>query len=174
MTAPRGRQRGPYREAAPSPTASDPVDVAAAGGVHRLLGELEAEIMGILWQRGEATVRDVREALIAHRQLAYTTVMTVMARLARKELLRRRRSGKAHQYEVAQTEAELVRRASQRMVRSLIDDFGDVAMAAMVQEIERADPARLERLREQFRLEDRDQAGPRPAARDRRRRPRVT
>lgn len=130
----------------PATKAGPPAGAAAEDAVHHLLGELEAEIMGVLWRRGQATVRDVLEELTAHRQLAYTTVMTVMARLAEKGLLRRQRRGKAHRYEVAQTQDEFLQRASRRLVRSLIDDFGEVVMAAMVEEIRRVEPARLTRL----------------------------
>jgi len=74
-----------------------------------------------------------------------------MARLAEKGLLRRRLRGKAHWYEVAQARDEFLRNTSQRLVRSLIEEFGDVAVAAMLQEMEqdigRVDPDRLERLR---------------------------
>lgn len=133
---------GPELAAAAGP----PAGAAAEDAIHHLLGELEAEIMGVLWRRGQATVRDVLEELTAHRPLAYTTVMTVMARLADKGLLRRQRSGKAHRYEVAQTQDELLQGASRRLVRSLIDDFGEVVVAAMVEEIGRVEPARLTRL----------------------------
>lgn len=61
------------------------------------LGELEAEIMSIMWDNGQvATVREVRAAL--NRQAAYTTVMTVMDNLHRKGLLTRERVGKAFHY----------------------------------------------------------------------------
>ena len=69
-------------------------------GVERLLGELEREIMDVLWDAGEASVRQVLEQLNARRvrtrHLAYTTVMTVMSRLADKELLSRELVGRAH------------------------------------------------------------------------------
>jgi predicted transcriptional regulator len=103
--------------------------------------------MEVMWRRQRATVRDVQEELRRRRELAYTTVMTVMARLAEKGVLRRERAGRAHAYEVALSREAFVRDASERLVRSLIDDFGDVAVAAMAEELERVDPARLERLR---------------------------
>ena len=51
-------------------------------GVEKLLGELEAAIMDILWARGQATVREVLDELSSTRSLAYTTVLTIMSRLA--------------------------------------------------------------------------------------------
>ena len=118
-------------------------------GAERLLGELEADIMRVVWPRGRATVRDVLEALNGERprQIAYTTVMTVMSRLADKGLLRRQLVGKTHHYEVAQTEQQFLRVASRRMIRSLIDDFGEVAIVEFLAELDDVDPERRRALR---------------------------
>jgi predicted transcriptional regulator len=63
------------------------------------LGELERAVMEVLWERGEpSVVRDVARAL-ASRDLAYTTVMTVLDRLAKKGFVRRERDGRAWRYE---------------------------------------------------------------------------
>src|SRR5439155_924565 len=55
----------------------------------KFLGPLEAEVMDRLWKRRSATVRDIVEDLGRSRQLAYTTVMTIMTRLHAKGLLAR-------------------------------------------------------------------------------------
>jgi predicted transcriptional regulator len=63
------------------------------------LGELERAVMEVLWDRGApVVVRDVADAL-AGRRLAYTTVMTVLDRLAKKGFARRQRDGRAWRYE---------------------------------------------------------------------------
>jgi predicted transcriptional regulator len=63
------------------------------------LGELERAVMEVLWDRGEpAAVREVAAAL-EPRVLAYTTVMTVLDRLAKKGIVRRHRDGRAWRYE---------------------------------------------------------------------------
>ena len=73
----------------------------------RPFGELEAAIMRELWERQEpATVRDVLASLSASRQLAYTTVMTVMDNLHRKGQLTREMSGRAWLYRPVRTRAE--------------------------------------------------------------------
>ncbi|WP_326549353.1 BlaI/MecI/CopY family transcriptional regulator [Micromonospora sp. NBC_01813] len=68
------------------------------------LGELERAVMDVLWDRdpaaGPVTVRDVAEAL-QERDLAYTTVMTVLDRLAGKGMVSRERAGRAWQYQPA-------------------------------------------------------------------------
>src|SRR5262245_61769311 len=53
----------------------------------RFLGATELEIMHLMWHLGAATVRDIYEAIRASRPVAYTTVMTVMTRLATKGML---------------------------------------------------------------------------------------
>jgi predicted transcriptional regulator len=66
----------------------------------RQFGELEAVIMDRLWDRGRpALVREVLDDLRHDRQIAYTTVMTVMENLYRKGWLRRQREGRAWRYE---------------------------------------------------------------------------
>ncbi|WP_281275827.1 BlaI/MecI/CopY family transcriptional regulator [Thermomonospora umbrina] len=63
------------------------------------LGELERTVMEILWARdGAATARDVSRALAGDRDLAHTTVMTVLDRLAKKGFLERERDGRAWRY----------------------------------------------------------------------------
>ena len=66
----------------------------------RQFGELEAVIMDRLWDWGQpALVREVVDDLRNDRQIAYTTVMTVMENLYRKGWLRRHRDGRAWRYE---------------------------------------------------------------------------
>lgn len=73
------------------------------------LGELENAVMNHLWAVAEPqTVRQVHAALSEHRDLAYTTVMTVLQRLARKNLVVQHRSDRAHQYTPVHTRDELV------------------------------------------------------------------
>lgn len=62
------------------------------------LAPLERDCMNMLWPAGEATVRDIREALAPTRPRAYTTIMTIMDRLAHKGVVERRKVGKAYVY----------------------------------------------------------------------------
>jgi BlaI family transcriptional regulator, penicillinase repressor len=67
------------------------------------LGELERAAMDVLWDRGTpATVREVADALTG-RDLAYTTIMTVLDRLAGKGMVERERTGRAWSYRPAAT-----------------------------------------------------------------------
>ena len=107
------------------------------------LGPLEAEVMEVLWRAGRPLpVREVATALNAERTatLAYTTVMTVMSRLAGKGILARSRAGRRFVYTpVAADAAEIA-------VRGVLEEFGDAALARFVQRAE-LDPALRERLR---------------------------
>ncbi len=70
-------------------------------------GELEYAVMGILWSRPEAlSVREVHDRLSADRDLAYTTVMTVLDRLAKKGLATRNLVKRAWLYRPARTQAD--------------------------------------------------------------------
>ena len=76
--------------------------------LEHLLGDLELAIMQIVWTRDEVTVRQVWAALQPQRALAYTTVMTVMSRLAQKGVLVVRKQGKTYYYRAAATADEFV------------------------------------------------------------------
>lgn len=73
------------------------------------LGDLERAVMDHLWSTAAPqTVRQVHEALAARRDLAYTTVMTVLQRLARKNLVSQIRDDRAHRYTPVHDRDELV------------------------------------------------------------------
>ena len=107
-----------------------------------VLGPLESEVMEILWASdGPLPVRALLERLNKRRsrQLAYTTVMTVMSRLVEKGVLARTREGRGYVYETTVSDpAEIA-------VRSVVREFGDAALAHFVDEA-KADPKTLKRL----------------------------
>lgn len=115
----------------------------------KVLGPLEAEIMQVMWQADSAcTVGEVLGRLNEGRQppLAYTTVMTVMARLAEKDVLRRKLIGRGYRYEAAVFDEASI------AVRSVMRDFGEAAIAQFVDDA-RADPKLLRRLQALLREE---------------------
>ena len=116
-------------------------------GAEKLLGELELAIMQVAWARPSVTVRDVVTAL-KKRRPAYTTIMTVMSRLAQKGLLTQVKEGKAHVYQAALTREAFEAQAAGAVVHSLIADFGEVALVQIVKELSEADPDQLARLAE--------------------------
>ena len=114
----------------------------------KLLGDLELAIMQIVWAQQKVTVRDVVDALAEKRPLAYTTIMTVMTRLAEKGLLRQHRQGRAYEYEAVYTLEELATRSAGQAIRSLLADFGPVAVTEFINQVGQVDPGQLQRLAE--------------------------
>lgn len=95
-------------------------------GIRTVLGDLEAEIMEVVWSRPNGagvTVRDVFVVLYERRGLAYTTVMSTMARLARKHLLRAEKRDQAYVYYPNYTEEEFVSRFVGRILETLLVGF---------------------------------------------------
>ncbi|QBI21758.1 BlaI/MecI/CopY family transcriptional regulator [Egibacter rhizosphaerae] len=121
-----------------------------------LLGPLETEVMETVWDQGDTTVREVHAALGETRDLAYTTVMTTMARLASKGLLERDTSGLAHRYRPAISRDEYARTTVTSVVDWLVERFPEPALSYFVEKMDadgEADTAdlrsRVERLRQQ-------------------------
>ena len=82
---------------------------------------LELACLTILWKRGEADVGEVREALHESRPLAYTTVMTVLERLARKGMVTRKKSGRSFRYAPARDREEMRALAIGQLVEQFFD-----------------------------------------------------
>jgi predicted transcriptional regulator len=120
---------------------------ARRDGPNAFLGPLETAVMDRLWKRRQATVRDVVDDLAKSRSLAYTTVMTIMTRLHAKGLLVRDRDGKTYVYRPAFTRDEHRARLSQDLVRGLVDEFGDVALAQFTAELDSVDASHRASLR---------------------------
>ncbi|HET8569304.1 MAG TPA: BlaI/MecI/CopY family transcriptional regulator [Candidatus Limnocylindria bacterium] len=108
-------------------------------GEDRFMGPLEAAVMDRLWTRGRATVREIVDDLARTRALAYTTVMTIMTRLHEKGLLVRDRDGKGYVYRPAFSREEHRARLSRELVKGLVDEFGDVALAHFAAELDGVD-----------------------------------
>jgi predicted transcriptional regulator len=88
-----------------------------------VLGELEQAVMDILWNRPEAlSVRDVHELLALDRDLAYTTVMTVLDRLSKKGLVLRNLDGRAWLYRPANSRATQIASEMLDLMGRLSDD----------------------------------------------------
>jgi len=117
------------------------------GSEEKFLGPLESAVMERLWKRGRATVREVVEDLGRSRALAYTTVMTIMTRLHAKGLLQRDRDGKTYVYRPAFTREEHRERLSRDLVRGLVDEFGEVALAHFAAELDGVDATHRAALR---------------------------
>lgn len=108
------------------------------------LGELETAVMDVLWHATEpVTVREVLDQL-TDRDPAYTTVMTVLDRLAKKGVADRERDGRAWRYRPSSTREELTAQA----LRSTLDGLGeDQRRTALLHFLDDASPTEIADLR---------------------------
>ena len=108
------------------------------------LHELESEVMEEMWSLGEANVRTVMDALNerAEKPRAYTTYMTIMARLHRKGVLDRRREGNTDLYAPVLDRDEYTTARARADVEGLVAEYGDVALTHFAQQVAQLDPER--------------------------------
>ena len=108
------------------------------------LHELESEVMEELWKSGEAPVRAVMEALNRRtaNDRAYTTYLTILARLHKKGLLVRRRVGKTDYYVPAYARDEYMGLRARAEVDGLVLQYGDAALSHFARQMATLDPAR--------------------------------
>ena len=114
----------------------------------KLLTEVELELMNILWGLGEGTVNDVIENLPRGRELAYTSVSTMLRILEQKEVLKARKEGRGHVYVPRMKKADY----ESKTVRHVVDKvFGGTPLALVRQllttvDLNEADLAELKQL----------------------------
>jgi predicted transcriptional regulator len=115
-----------------------------------LLGPLETEVMEACWQLGETTVRDVHARIAGRLDLAYTTIMTTMSRLAGKGLLVRDTTGLAHRYRPAMSRDDYANSTVHNVVDWLVNSFPEPAMSYFVEVMGEGDPGKLAALRDRI------------------------
>jgi predicted transcriptional regulator len=93
---------------------------------HTSLGPLEQQLLSTLWMRGSATVREILDA--GDIKLAYTTVMTTLDRLFKKQLLNRTAEGRAFRYSPRYTQEQLEKAAVGETIRQLLDSGTTAAL----------------------------------------------
>ncbi len=124
------------------------------------LTPLESLIMDVVWDEGEVTVRKVQNALKDKRDLAYTSVLTMMQVLERKGFVGSRRVGRANVYEPTVTRA----RFGLRGAVNIVNDFFSGSVPAMLSHfaetdrLSERDLRELESIVEQARMKQTDGA----------------
>jgi predicted transcriptional regulator len=113
----------------------------------KVLGPLENDIMDVVWLQGSATVGSVHKALRERKEIAYTTVMTTMSRLAKKHLLNQDTSQSSYVYSPTLSRADFERYVVTGIVDGLFDDYGDDVVDYLAESVKRRDGA-SERLRD--------------------------
>jgi predicted transcriptional regulator len=98
-----------------------------------VLTDQELEIMKIVWERGDATVRDVYEELLTRRKIAYTTVMTMMGILEQKGRLRKTVNDRAYVYSPAQPRGEVVGNLVHDFIKRVFDGSAKPLLVHLVE-----------------------------------------
>ena len=102
--------------------------------------------MEVVWARGEVSVRDVHRRLERRRAIAYTTVMTTLARLAAKGLMTRRKVAGAYLYTPVVSKDELAGTVADSVIDGLLHGFGAGAVSRLLDRLQHEDPRRLDEL----------------------------
>ena len=98
-------------------------------------GDLQQQIMEVLWRSAKLSVEDVRQGLPPSRRGAYTTVQTVLNRLAEGRLVRRHRTGRAILYSARMSEADYAARSLHRSLAGVSEAARLTALASLVEEL---------------------------------------
>ena len=93
--------------------------------------ELELEILKVLWRIGPATVRQVRDELAASRDLAYTSVMTMMTIMVGKKYLTRTKDGRSFTYQATYQE----KKATKSMLQDVVERLFNGSTTAVMQHL---------------------------------------
>jgi predicted transcriptional regulator len=113
-------------------------------GLNQIMGDLEAEVMECVWDLGSASVKDVHVCLLERRQIAYTTVMTVMSRLAAKGFLVSRPVGRAYVYEAAAGREEFCAEVVRDFMSGMLGDADRAVLTRFVESVTEDDIERLD------------------------------
>ena len=119
------------------------------------LGDLEEKVMNILWERGDGTVREVREEL--KEDLAHTTVMTILDRLYKKGLLKRIKEGKSYRYFPLISKEDFEKKVAEKVITDIIKYHPETAIAAFKGAIEKLSDEEIKRLKELIDEKTRDE-----------------
>ena len=111
------------------------------------IGPLEADILAIIWERERVMVRDVYETLRERRKIAYTTVMTVINNLVKKELLTQDRTSIAYVYTPAIPGNEVASTILDSVVERLFRGCSNLALSHLLGLKRDLDPEQAEELR---------------------------
>lgn len=115
-------------------------------GWKKFFGELEASILEIMWKLQNASVQDVLDNLPDEKDLAYTTVMTVMDRLSKKGLLEREKQGRKFIYTPSYSKKKLEKKMFNSLFTSLLKDWGKPALAHFIDSVSKEDIKALDEL----------------------------
>ena len=112
----------------------------------RIQGDLQAQIMTVLWRLGSGTVEEVRSGLPSRYRGAYNTVQTVLNRLAERRMLTRRKQGNVFVYRPTVSEAEYVSRSIAHTLATASVDARQAALAKLIGDLDESELSDLQKL----------------------------
>ena len=115
-------------------------------GLGRVLGDIERLVMDILWSRVEVTGREVLEEIQKERPLAFTTILTVMDRLLKKGLIKRKKMGGVFVYAPSISRDEFVKQVSEEVLQGILDISASSAASSFVDILYKTSPDEMDRL----------------------------
>lgn len=114
--------------------------------VERKLGDMELQILNVLWERGQSTVREVLDRLRVEPRPAYTTVLTMMRLMHEKGYLDRRERGRAHVYQSKLREKPTKRNLLEGLIDTAFQGSAEALMVRLIED-EKLSPAEIERVK---------------------------
>ena len=103
------------------------------GAAAQVLGELQTAVMEILWRESPLSVTDVEQKLQKSRDIAHTTVLTILDRMYQKGFLLREKQGKAFVYSPRYSKEEFERGVAEEVLSALLSQFAEPALSAFVE-----------------------------------------
>ncbi|OXS54960.1 transcriptional regulator [Cohnella sp. CIP 111063] len=121
-------------------------------GLNRFFGPLEAQIMQIIWNHKETTIRQVQEYL--DEELSYTAIMTVMNRLHEKGHLKKKTTGAGRNrlsvFQSVQSKEEFLQEQTKAVTEGLVQEYGELVVNHLFDAVQKADPELLKLLEERL------------------------
>ncbi len=112
----------------------------------KIIGHLEQDLLETLWKGGSCTGKEIYARIKSRRDIALTTVLTVLERLVKKGLVKKTKGQSVYGYMSACTKEELAKRLSGDVLKSIIGISASGAAASFVEMLGSADPDELDRL----------------------------
>lgn len=101
------------------------------------LSKLEQQVMEIVWVHQESSVRNVLEEIKKDKEVAYTTVLTILQRLEEKGFVKKKEVGKMHVYLSKISKEAYSKTVAESFVHNFINSFGNIAIASFAESIDK-------------------------------------
>lgn len=115
-------------------------------GLRAVFGELEAEIMDILWENSPLSGREIYEKVVKKKKVALTTVLTVLDRLSKKGYVEKRQGTRSTIFTPSKKREDFEKFLAKQLISSATSLSNDIVVSTFVDIFSRVDPKMLEKL----------------------------